>query len=321
MIEQREIAALMRGMSRVVKDYVSAAVAATSILVGDLAKRVNDLDEHMRAIPSGPQGERGEKGIDGAQGLAGEPGAKGDKGDPGERGEKGDTGERGTDGVAGQNGAPGERGEKGEAADSVEILTLLRAEMDKAIAALPKAVDGKDGAPGKDGESIHEDTVFRMVAEAVEKMPKVVAKDGEHGRDAALIDPLEAIDETKSYPRGTWAKHANGLWVSRSQTSGLSGWDCIVAGIAVFAPEQRDERTMVIKMGLSGGEVIEHAIALAHPLDRGVWREGASYAKGDGVTWGGSWFIAQADAPTDKPEASDQWRLAVKRGRDGKSFK
>jgi hypothetical protein len=54
--------------------------------------------------------------------------------------------------------------------------------------------------------------------------------------------------------------------------------------------------------------------------DMGVWGEGRSYLKGDGVTWGGSFWIAQDDT-ADKPEASAKsWRLAVKRGRDGKDF-
>ena len=53
-------------------------------------------------------------------------------------------------------------------------------------------------------------------------------------------------------------------------------------------------------------------------IDRGVYRDTEAYAKGDGVTWGGSYFIAQKQAPEGKPGESDSWRLAVKRGRDGK---
>ena len=52
-------------------------------------------------------------------------------------------------------------------------------------------------------------------------------------------------------------------------------------------------------------------------LDAGVWKEGAAYSRGDGVTLGGSFFIAQADT-TAKPGKSDDWRLAVKRGTDGR---
>ncbi len=55
---------------------------------------------------------------------------------------------------------------------------------------------------------------------------------------------------------------------------------------------------------------------LSSPFDMGVWHEG-KYLRGHCVSFGGSTFIAQEDT-TDKPETSKAWRLAVKRGRDGK---
>jgi collagen type III alpha len=62
-------------------------------------------------------------------------------------------------------------------------------------------------------------------------------------------------------------------------------------------------------------------IKTAVVLDAGVWKEGASYVPGDAVTMGGSLFIAQA-ATTAKPEdKSGDWRLAVKRGHDGRDFR
>ena len=64
------------------------------------------------------------------------------------------------------------------------------------------------------------------------------------------------------------------------------------------------------------GETV-HEIKTAIVLDAGVWREGTAYVAGDGVTMGGSFFIAQADT-TAKPGKSDEWRLAVKRGNDGR---
>jgi hypothetical protein len=60
-----------------------------------------------------------------------------------------------------------------------------------------------------------------------------------------------------------------------------------------------------------------HEIKTAIVLDAGVWREGATYVVGDGVTLGGSFFIAQAETSA-KPGKSDDWRLAVKRGSDGR---
>jgi hypothetical protein len=70
---------------------------------------------------------------------------------------------------------------------------------------------------------------------------------------------------------------------------------------------------------LAIGETV-HEIKTAIVLDAGVWREGTTYAHGDGVTLGGSFFIAQADTAA-KPGQSDDWRLAVKRGADGRDFR
>jgi hypothetical protein len=63
-----------------------------------------------------------------------------------------------------------------------------------------------------------------------------------------------------------------------------------------------------------------HEIKTAVVLDAGVWKEDASYVPGDAVTMGGSLFIAQAET-TAKPGKSDEWRLAVKRGTDGRDWR
>jgi len=67
------------------------------------------------------------------------------------------------------------------------------------------------------------------------------------------------------------------------------------------------------------GEAV-HEIKTAIVLDAGVWKEGKDYAAGDAVSHGGSLFIAQANT-TAKPGASDDWRLAVKRGNDGRDYR
>lgn len=52
-------------------------------------------------------------------------------------------------------------------------------------------------------------------------------------------------------------------------------------------------------------------------LDAGVWKEATVYSAGDAVSMGGSLFIAQTSTSA-KPGKSDDWRLAVKRGTDGR---
>jgi hypothetical protein len=78
------------------------------------------------------------------------------------------------------------------------------------------------------------------------------------------------------------------------------------------------ERTLTLTFTKDGRTEVT-SLTLPAIIDRGVWREGR-FERGDAVTWGGSLFIAQRDTD-DKPETSDAWRLAVKRGRDAKPTK
>ncbi len=50
---------------------------------------------------------------------------------------------------------------------------------------------------------------------------------------------------------------------------------------------------------------------------KGVYAPGTFYKDGNAVTFGGSIWIAKADTET-APGKSEDWQLAVKRGRDGK---
>lgn len=68
------------------------------------------------------------------------------------------------------------------------------------------------------------------------------------------------------------------------------------------------ERDITFKIGTK-----ESKIRLPAIIDRGIWDQ-ATYEKGDGVTYDGSFFIAQCDT-SSKPGTDDTWRLAVKRGR------
>ena len=78
-----------------------------------------------------------------------------------------------------------------------------------------------------------------------------------------------------------------------------------------------DGRTLAFRFE-RGSDVREFVAALPVVYDCGIWREGKTYHQGDGVTFGGSFWIAQR-ATTAKPgDGSPDWRLAVKKGRDGR---
>jgi hypothetical protein len=82
-----------------------------------------------------------------------------------------------------------------------------------------------------------------------------------------------------------------------------------------------DGRTITVKMQ-AGDTVIEKSVKIAAVVDRGVFsKEHGGYEKGDGTTYGGCYWIAQKDAPEGVPGGSADWRLAVKKGRDGKDLR
>lgn len=109
----------------------------------------------------------------------------------------------GKDGKDGERWQDGERGQDGRDADPefirteidrqiVDVAERTRANLatmlETSLAALPKA---KDGAPGKDAEPIHPDTIARMVNESLRLALKEIPapKDGKDA-DPAYIDRL-----------------------------------------------------------------------------------------------------------------------------------
>lgn len=65
-----------------------------------------------------------------------------------------------------------------------------------------------------------------------------------------------------------------------------------------------------------GDRVKEFSFSLPVVLDAGFWKDGTQAKAGDGMTCGGSYWIALEDT-AEKPDTSSKaWRLAVKKGRD-----
>lgn len=231
-------------------------------------------------------------------------------------------------------------GENGKSVTAEDVAPLIAGEVAKAVHTIPAPRDGRSITPEdvapmlsdlvskavaemprpKDGESVPAAEVQRMVDEAVAKAVQAIPapKAGEAGRDALQLELQPCIDLEKSYPRGTYARHAGGLWRAFEATKALHGWECVVDGIADLRIEQ-DGRQFTLVAKTSSGEEVSRSVKVAALVDRGVFKMDELYEAGDGVTWGGSFFIAQKDTPAGRPgePGCDGWRLAVKRGRDG----
>jgi hypothetical protein len=80
-----------------------------------------------------------------------------------------------------------------------------------------------------------------------------------------------------------------------------------IKAISITSPDSG--RTLHVMLGDT-----VHEIKTAIPIYAGGWKDGVTYNCGDGISVAGSVWIAQT-ATTAKPP-SDDWRLAVRAGRD-----
>lgn len=167
----------------------------------------------------------------------------------------------------------------------------------------------------------HEELVKRL--ETLEARPEPAAPrdgaPGADGRDALQIELLPAIDATKSYPRGSYAKHNGGTWRAYEQTHGMRGWECTQDGVAAIVPKLEGKQLVLTIVQSSGTESV---LVADLPIQeyKGVYSpEGDRYAAHDTVTWAGSLWHCNKTATTAKPgDGSPDWTLAVKKGRDGR---
>lgn len=233
---------------------------------------------------------------------------------------------------------PPEPGKPGESPDPATIQKLV----DDAVSAIPKAEDGKNAdmdavramvedavsrmpAP-KDGTSVSIDDVRPLIEAEVERAAKAMPVPKEAiGVAGAIIDRNGELVLTLS----DGSSRALGAVVGRDADMGAlsrqiaDGIDAIPRprdgfGFDDLTVEHDGERKFSLRF-VRGDAVKDFPFSLPVVIDRGIFRDGASYERGDAVTWAGSLWIAQRSAET-KPGDGEDWRLAVKRGRDGKSL-
>lgn len=211
----------------------------------------------------------------------------------------GKDGAPGKDGARGSDAADGRDGKDAEPVTASQIVDAMKSApelLDVAVAAYlaenppPSGKDGADGRDGKDADPITDEQIGNAVASHLALNPPAPGRDGRDG--------LPGI------------KGADGK-------DGVDGRDGL--GFDDLTVEDDGDGTATITFA-RGEQVKTFAIHLPRVVDKGVYRPDGEFRKGDGVTWGGSFWIAQKDAPAGKPgESGDtEWRLAVKRGRDGK---
>lgn len=147
------------------------------------------------------------------------------------------------------------------------------------------------------------DALEKRVAELLDRPEPISVKSAFIDRDNKLVLTLSNGD-TKEL----------GNVVGNDGKPGADG-----LGFDDLSIEYDGEKTVTLKF-VRGDQSKEFPLVLPIVIDRGVFSEGKTYEPGDGVTWAGSFWIAQENT-TEKPDSAKGWRLAVKKGRDGKDGK
>lgn len=312
MLSTLELASLSKALTGVIKEHVAAAVGALSVELARIEKRLNELPapKDGRDGKDGTDGDRGADGKDGAPGVNGADGANGRDGadgkdgapglngkdgidgEPGKDGSPGRDGVDGKDGAAGRDGLDGLAGADGSSVNIDDVLPILMAAAQKHIDTIPRPADGKDG---RDGKSVTLDDIRPALDAEISKW----ALDFERRAAGVLERAIERMPKAKDGVDG------------RNGSDGLGFDDMLV---------EHDGKRGISLIFTKGDTKHVAEIVIPCVIDAGFFKEGDDYEKGDGVTFGGSYWIAQK-ATSAKPEVgSADWRLAVRKGRDGKDY-
>lgn len=212
--------------------------------------------------------------------------------------------------------------------------------LERTLAERPEPTAGKDGRDGKDGASVGLDDVLPalqdQVREFLESIP--APQDGKDGRDGADgkdgapgergepgRDGLDVKDLFRADGGRLVAVMSDGttkdlgVFIGKDGEPGQDGADgkdgADGLGFEDMDFEQDEHGRMTAKF--QRGDVVK-STRLPGIVDRGPYKSGERYEKGDAVSYGGSLWIAQ-DVTDEKPDGGKGWRLAVKKGRDARA--
>ena len=142
--------------------------------------------------------------------------------------------------------------------------------------------DGKDGAPGKD-------VTINDIKTVMDNQIAVWALEFERRAADVLQKAVNSLPKPKD--------GVDGIGFDDLEVVQLSG----------------KQLQIIFKRG---DQKKEFTVNMPIVVDTGVYNSIKTYTKGDGVTYGGSFWIAQVNNPGQGPGKGAEWRLAVKKGKD-----
>lgn len=197
----------------------------------------------------------------------------------------------GVDGRDGKDGADGRDGEKGDPG--------------------PAGPQGEPGPAGPQGE--RGEAGASVTADDIKSVVDARAAEWELDFERRAQDVLQrAIDRMPAPKDGIDGIDGKD---GKDGINGKDGQDAL--GFDDMTVEQDEDGRVTLRF--SRGELVrEFPLCFPVFVDRGTFKEGETYERGNGVSWGGSFWIARKAGELGKPGTTEDWRLAVKKGRDGR---
>lgn len=302
-----DLASVVKSIAPVIREYVAASI-------GSVVDRLKGLEERVALVkegPPGPPGERGESVM----------GPTGPEGAPGKDAQPVDV-DLLVQRVAAlvpvpNHGADGKDGKDGQSVSLTDVEPMVQAEVMRAVAALPPA---KDGENGKDVDSVlvqafmDDLKAFRFEVMNLKTVTPSFVIDDEGDLLQATGTEFKRIGRVRGKD-GTDGSGEDG----KPGQAGRDGVDGV--GFDDFDEEIEDGGRFIVHRYRQGERVKEFRHQMATQIYRGIWEPERTYEPGDNVTFGSSqWncIAATTAKPGESADASRAWRLAVKKGRDGR---
>lgn len=294
MHEQRDASALLKAVATVIREHVSNAFTAFS-------ERLDALERGLRELPAPKDGKDGKDGVDGKSVTADELEPMVEK-------------YLGAYMLEFPRAKDGKDGKDGESITIEQVLPIVRDAVDQI--AKPKN--------GVDGKSVTADEILPTVREWFDAIPRPTnGKDGADGKSVPLDEVRDFIESMFAKWQLDWERRAmdvNQRCLDRfdKPKDGKDGKDGVDGlGFDDLKPSFDGRRTFTMRW-TRGEQVREFSFKVPALIESGVWLHGKDYEQGDGVTCGGNYWIALTDTNARPGDGNNDWRLAVRKGRDGK---
>jgi hypothetical protein len=202
-------------------------------------------------------------------------------------------------------------GKDAEPVTEAQIFDCVRTYLDQNPIPVPKdgrdGVDGKEGTNGKDGN------------DGVNGKDGVNGVNGKDGTSITVADILPLLKSMQAEWQLDFEKRGQDSLqkIADRMPKAKDGRDALDLDDFEFSVCE-DGRTITLAL-MRGEYRKEKSIHFPVPLYMDIWKEDRSYDIGDCVTYDGSMWMCRKPTKGKPGQYNKEWRLAVKRGRNGKS--